>query len=182
MKRSGFTLIELLVTIAIIAIIVGFAMPNFLGVRERAADSKKKSEVQQLKNALRLYYNDFNKYPQNYNGGVGKINYIKGCGIASNCGAASDGSCNCPCNTSVDFAAGGAGCDTVYMKKFPSDLGWSMYYYPVEGNTDDFCLKVPMSNMSDPDIAKSQAKCGATVAGGPCHEKAGSTDFAICAD
>lgn len=164
---SGFTLIELLVVIAIIATIVAFAMPNFLGARQRAADTKKKSELQQFKAALRLYYNDYQKYPADSGGPV--YNKVKGCGAT--------GASNCSCSATLDFAAGGAGCDTVYMKKFPSDWAVSMFYYQLNANTDDYCLKVPLDNASDAEIAKSQAKCAT-----PCTGKVSGNDYAVCAD
>jgi general secretion pathway protein G len=173
--KKGFTLIELLVVIAIIATILGVALPNFLGARERARDTKRKAEINQLKSALRLYYNDYQSYPLNFNGGTGKLNYIQGCG------AAGDG--NCPCSALVDFAAGGAGCDFIYMKKFPSELGSSMFYYEVPSDVgDDFCLKVPLDNASDSDIAASQARCGVGIPGGACYQLASGPDYAVCAD
>lgn len=172
MNKHGFTLIELLIVIAIIATILAVAVPNFLSARERAKDAKKKAEISQLKSALRLYYNDYNRYPADSGGPMGNV--IKGCGV--------NGTSNCPCNTTADFAAGGASCDTVYMKKFPSDWGTSMFYYQLNGNTDDFCLKVPLDNASDAEITKSQSKCGATALGAPCYQKASGTDYAVCAD
>lgn len=168
--KKGFTLIELLVVIAIIATILGVALPNFLGARERARDTKRKAEMSQLKSALRLYYNDYQSYPANFNGGVGKINYIQGCGAT--------GTGNCPCSTTLDFAAGGAGCDITYMKKFPSEFGSSMYYYEIPdlvGN--DFCLKVPLDNASDGDIAASQARCASA-----CTGLYSATDYVVCSD
>lgn len=165
---SGFTLIELLVVIAIIATIIAFAVPNFLGARQRAADAKRKSEANQLKAALRLYYNDYQRYPADNSPGP-LYNVIKGCG-ASGTGA-------CPCSSTLDFAAGGSGCDAVYMKKFPSEWGVSMFYYQQGGNTDDFCLKVPLDNASDQDIAKSQARCAT-----PCAGKVSGSDYVLCAD
>src|SRR3989344_4982995 len=91
----GFTLIELLVVIAIIATIIAFAVPNFLGARQRAGDSKKKSEAQQLKNALRLNYNDYNKYPNDSGGPL--YNIIKGC--------AASGTTACARSATLDFAS-----------------------------------------------------------------------------
>lgn len=167
LKIKGFTLIELLVVIAVIATIIAFAVPNFLGTRQRAGDSKKKSEMQQFRQALRLYYNDYQKYPSDSGGPLYTI--IKGCGAA--------GTGNCPCSATLDFAAGGTGCDTVYMKKFPSDWGTSMYYYRQGTNTDDFCLKVPLDNASDTEIAKSQGRCAT-----PCSGKVSGNDYAACAD
>src|SRR5689334_15870642 len=139
--KKGFTLIELLVVIGIIALLISVAIPNFLSARQRASDSKKKSEMAQLKNALRLYYNDFNTYPAAFTGGVGKINYIAGCGAA--------GTGQCPCSASLDFASGAA-CDSVYMKKFPSDLGTGTYYYKTASG-EDFCLRAVLDNTSDSD-------------------------------
>lgn len=166
--KKGFSLVELLVVIAIIASIVALAIPNYLSARQRAKDSKKKTEMAQLKNALRLYYNDFTTYPASFSGGVGKINYIAGCGAG--------GSGQCPCSASVDFASG-TSCDTIYMKKFPSDLGTSMYYYRTTGG-DDFCLRVVLDNASDSDASTSQNRC-ATACGANCS---GSGRYCVCAD
>ncbi len=48
-KQGGFTLIELMVVVMIIAILVGIAIPAFLGARKRAQDTAAKSN---LRNAL----------------------------------------------------------------------------------------------------------------------------------
>lgn len=61
--NKGFTLIELLVVISIIGVLVGVLLTNFVGVRERAADTKRKNDLVQFKKALRLYYNDHQGYP-----------------------------------------------------------------------------------------------------------------------
>ena len=61
--KKGFTLIELLVVISIIGILAGLLLLNFVGVRGRAGDTKIKNDLRQLKNALRLYYNDNQMYP-----------------------------------------------------------------------------------------------------------------------
>lgn len=61
--KKGFTLIELLVVIAIIGVLTSVLLANMVGVRARAADIKRKSDLKQFKNALRLYYNDHQHYP-----------------------------------------------------------------------------------------------------------------------
>ncbi len=61
--KSGFTLIELLVVIFIIGILVSLLLANILGARQRAEDVEKKNNLQQMKRALRLYYNDNQRYP-----------------------------------------------------------------------------------------------------------------------
>lgn len=63
MKRSGFTLIELLVVISIIGILAALFLANMVGVRERSRDAATKSNLTQLQNALRLYYNDNQRFP-----------------------------------------------------------------------------------------------------------------------
>jgi prepilin-type N-terminal cleavage/methylation domain-containing protein len=60
---AGFTLIELLVVIAIIGVLVALLLANMVGIRGRAADAKIKNDLNQLKTALRLYYNDYQAYP-----------------------------------------------------------------------------------------------------------------------
>lgn len=167
MKEKGFTLIELLIVIAIIAIIISFAVPNFLGARQRANDTRKKAEMTQLKSALRLYYNDYNKYPADNAPGP-QYTVIKGCG--------DEGVSACS-STGGEFSAGG----TIYMRKLPYYTTGTMSYYQIDSG-DNFCLKANLENQSDSDIASSQAKCGATVSGAPCYQKASGLDFAVCAD
>ena len=62
-KKAGFTLIELLVVISIIGLLAGLILSNVSGIRERARDVARKSDLDQIKKALRIYYNDFNEYP-----------------------------------------------------------------------------------------------------------------------
>lgn len=173
--KKAFSLIELIVVIAITAVLLAIALPNFLSARERARDSKRKEEMLQLKNALRMYYTDFQVYPTaggNCDGSISR-NYIVGCG-------ADHISC-CPCDASggIGFAVGTAldTCQTVYMKKFPDELGSRIYYYPA-ATTDDFCLKVALENPADPDIASSQTRCTAACSGANLKV----TDYAVCAD
>jgi len=60
---SGFTLIELLVSISIIGLLSALIITNLVGARTRASDAKKKTELMAVKSALRMYYNDFQSYP-----------------------------------------------------------------------------------------------------------------------
>lgn len=62
-NKSGFSLIELLVVISIMGVLAAVLMMNIVGARERAKDSKKMQDLNSLKNALRMYYNDNQFYP-----------------------------------------------------------------------------------------------------------------------
>jgi len=178
--KKGFTLIELIVVIAIIAVMIAIAVPNLLSARERARDASKKQELNEMKTAIRLFYNDFQYYPPSIAwGGAGKVNYIAGCG-PNVVGTAP--TTTCPCTSggvSVDFATGPS-CEAVYMKKFPSTFGSSIAYYPVSSPADDFCLKTTLENAADPDLLASQTRCGTTctAAGAGCS----SLDYCVCAD
>lgn len=68
---NGFSLVELLVVISIIAIISAFTLPNFMGARDKAKDSARISDMEAVKNALRLYYNDKQSYPIQNGGPLG---------------------------------------------------------------------------------------------------------------
>lgn len=166
-EDSAFSLIELLVSIAIISSIVGLALPNFLGARSRARDARRKGEMKELKTALQLYNTDYGSYPGDSGGPV--YSQIVGCGA--------DGDAVCPCSSSLDFAAGGAGCDTVYMTDFPSEFGTSLFYY---SNGSDFCMKTTLEIQSDQDIDTSFDRCSSRCAavGGSLS----STDYAVCSE
>lgn len=62
-KNKGFTLVELLVVISIIGVLTTLLMVNFVGSRERATDSQKIQNLNSLRSALRMYYNDNQTYP-----------------------------------------------------------------------------------------------------------------------
>lgn len=62
-NQKGFTLIELLVVIAVIGILTALIVANFNAARGRARDAERKSDLNQTKTALRMYYNDHNEYP-----------------------------------------------------------------------------------------------------------------------
>jgi len=63
-RKKGFTLVELLVVIAVIGVLTTVLMINFVGSRERASDSQKIQNLKSMKNALRMYYNDNQEYPE----------------------------------------------------------------------------------------------------------------------
>lgn len=72
-KKNGFTLVELLVTIGIIATLIAVLAPNLMGARERARDAQKKQDLDSMKSALRMFYNDVQNYPT-FGGGLDNDN------------------------------------------------------------------------------------------------------------
>lgn len=60
--RRGFTLIELLIVVAIIGVLATLLMVNFVGVRQRARDAQRKSDLRQIQSALEVYRADNSSY------------------------------------------------------------------------------------------------------------------------
>lgn len=133
--RKGFTLIELLIVIAIIGILSTVLMVNFIGIRERARDARRKSDLRQIQQAIELYKADAGSYPAQ--------NILDG-----NCGSAlksTDG-------------------NTTYMSKVPGDPGsFGCYHYLNPGESGApytlwACLENTNDNDSHSSISNSQ--CG----------------------
>ena len=172
MNKRGFSLIELLVVIAIIAVLVAFGVTNYVGVRARARDVKEKTELSQIKNALRLYYSDYAVYP-------GPSTTVEN--DFNGCGSASPPAWSCLTTCSGRFAAGGAGCDTVYMKLLPPQTEY-VWKYRQTATGDDFCLWTSLENSSDTEISKSQSRCNSTCSTLYGTEITTATDYVVCAD
>ena len=67
-KKDGFTLIELLIVVAIIGIIAGIAIPNFLGARTKARVTRAFADMRAIADALEMYYVDNTEYPSEDDG------------------------------------------------------------------------------------------------------------------
>jgi len=62
-ETKGFTLIELLVVIAIIGVLASFLIANFVSIKERARDGKRKTDLYNIQAALEIYRSDKSSYP-----------------------------------------------------------------------------------------------------------------------
>ncbi len=56
LKKIGFTLLEMLVVIGIIAILVSLGSVSYSSAQKKARDSKRKSDLSTIQNALEQYY------------------------------------------------------------------------------------------------------------------------------
>ncbi|MFA5103770.1 MAG: prepilin-type N-terminal cleavage/methylation domain-containing protein [Candidatus Margulisiibacteriota bacterium] len=63
MLRKGFTLIELLIVMAVIAVLIGIAIPSFRGMQEEAKKTKAGGDIRVLKLAVEAYNAKYSAYP-----------------------------------------------------------------------------------------------------------------------
>lgn len=155
-NSSGFTLVELLVVISIIGVLAALLLVNLSNVRERGRDSARKSDLAQMRTALRLYYNDFQTYPAAQNG------LIVGCGAGG----------DVACAWGEPFGVTGSS----YMTLPADPVETQSYTYAQTDGGNGFRVSAQLENLSDPQAVESQTRCG--VAAG--SETPGV--FMICAE
>lgn len=63
MEKNGFTLIELLIVIAIIAILLATGTTSFLTASKQSRDARRKTDLEQLRQALETYRSEVGTYP-----------------------------------------------------------------------------------------------------------------------
>lgn len=135
--RKGFTLIELLVAISIIGILSSFLLANFVGVRQRARDGVRKSDLRQIQSALELYRSDKAKYPDSSS--------------LLACGSPLQDTSNPP---------------VVYMKKVPCDpSSKAVYKYNVGSDNRTYSIMACLENKNDSqiDAKKDTSPCDGTA-------------------
>lgn len=66
--KKGFTLIEVLVAATIIAVLAAVGFASYSKVNQKSRDSKRKSDIEQLRSAVEMYRADNGFYP---NAGTG---------------------------------------------------------------------------------------------------------------
>ncbi len=70
-KFFGFTLIELLVVVAIIGLLASIITVGFTQARLKSRDTKRISDMKQLKSGLDVYFANANGYPDTSSWGIG---------------------------------------------------------------------------------------------------------------
>ena len=129
--KNGFTLIELLVVVSLIGVLATLVLANLNAARERGRDAQRKSDIRNIQTALRLYYNDYGKYPTSSTNAE-----ISGCGVV--------GTGVCTWGESEFSAAG-----SVYMNELPSDPLPNVFYQYVYVDPDNYTLEACLENKSD---------------------------------
>lgn len=166
-KRFGFTLIELLITIVIIGVLATIGMQTFKGAQQRAFDAKRKADLDQVKKALRLYYNDYNKYPASN----GSPNWqIQACTGTT--------ACDADCSWGSQFVCN----SMIYMNQLPQDPHGGTYKYKQLTSGTNFCLWTELENVNDPDIIGSHNRCTIGSSCAPNPIPIGTKKYWICAD
>ncbi len=67
-SKKGFTLIEVLVAATIIAILTAIGIVSYTSINRRSRDTRRKSDLEQLRSALEIYRTDNGFYPSTGNG------------------------------------------------------------------------------------------------------------------
>lgn len=62
-KKEGFTLVEMLVAISIMGLLSSVVLASIYSTRAMARDAERVQALEQIKNALELYYHDNGVYP-----------------------------------------------------------------------------------------------------------------------
>ncbi|MDH7561819.1 MAG: prepilin-type N-terminal cleavage/methylation domain-containing protein [Caldisericota bacterium] len=62
-RQRGFTLLEVLIVVAVLAILAGIAIPNYLAIQQRAWLSAAKFSLEHFRSYLEIYRADFKSYP-----------------------------------------------------------------------------------------------------------------------
>jgi len=67
-RRSGFTLLEIMIVVAIIVMLAAFAVPNLVGMQDRAKVQSTKAQVQQFASNFEQYKVLAGNYPDSGQG------------------------------------------------------------------------------------------------------------------
>lgn len=65
-SERGFTLIELMITLSIIGLLSGTLITTYVTTRNKATDSRRQSDLSQLRDALEIYSIDNSGYPNTF--------------------------------------------------------------------------------------------------------------------
>ncbi|MBI4243178.1 MAG: type II secretion system protein [Planctomycetes bacterium] len=84
--RKGFTLVELLMVIVIISILLGIGTVTFVSLKEGQQEKSTRQLITGLDYAIKLYFDEFHKYPPMDYDGSQNLHYYLGHKIAKKTG------------------------------------------------------------------------------------------------
>ncbi|MBI3984612.1 MAG: type II secretion system protein GspG [Candidatus Levybacteria bacterium] len=155
--QKGFTFIELIVVFGIIAIMFAAIAATLdpLGQFQKATDSRRKSDLGQIKKALETFYNDNGRYP--YHSAVFRIK---------------------PTSTGSDIAWGASW--TPYMSVLPDDPNSNQQYvyYSPDGQTYYLYARLERG-VKDDDVCNGGSECTSLLGVGAFCSPAGGSNL-IC--
>jgi len=75
---GGFTLVELMVTVSIISILVAIGIASYSSINKRSRDTKRKSDLEQVRSALEMYRAENGYYPSTGAGSETDVSNLTG--------------------------------------------------------------------------------------------------------
>src|SRR3989304_1592623 len=158
-KALGFTLIELLVVMAVLGVLVTILLVALDPVRliGQSRDSKRRSDLQQIKVAMQQYYNDCKVYPTD-----AQVPFTNPPSALGNTG------------NGVDGAAGTCDDGAVYMKQVPNENGGAYDYRVETVNRQSYEVGANL-NYTTTDDNNTRTKCDTTIGG--ASDYPANTDF-----
>ena len=141
MKRKSFTLIELLVVIAIIGLLSSIVLVSINGVRAKARDVRRKSDINAMVLALELYYDNNGEYPpsggaSSPNSSWSNSNDSSWTTLGNNLSEYLDNMPVDPTNAVSGWAGGGEYTYGFFSLSYGCGQQWYMLVYKLEGSGD----------------------------------------------
>lgn len=156
-KNRGFTLVELIIVIAILAIIMLIAIPNFSGIRQRMQVRADKASAAQIGKAVRIWYTDNyatknqSEVPELKDGDAVKVvPYTSLTGISEH--VSTDLVAESLLKDSVKYAGGGKYYVTLLYSGISTKFLVGIDYAPSEGSDVAPNLRRPTGEVTDADI------------------------------
>lgn len=165
---KGFTLIELLVVISIIAILLAVATVSYTNSQEKGRDSRRKSDLKAVQQALELYFQQNGKYPANSTSGNAQIIT---CNLTGDTGARNWGS---------EFYCDPTGTPDppriTYMNPLPKDptnTSSTPYYYLSASPHQSYKIYAKLENPNDKDLTTTPSACSSGTVPGSAWQTGG---------